>query len=52
MRVFSPVNVFIFRSPARCIEETVSEIVNAGTSAYRDFGYYFSDYFRYYFWYR
>ena len=44
--------LYLTRSPARCIEATVSEIVNAGTSAFRDFGFYFSYYFRYYFWYR
>jgi len=49
MRVFLPVNVFIsVNSPARCISETVSEaLLNAGTFAYRAFGFYFS----YYFWY-
>jgi len=49
MRVFSPVNVFIsVNSPARCIVKTVSELLaDAGTSAYRVFGFYFS----YYFWY-
>jgi len=48
MRVFLPVNVFIStRSPARCISEIVSEaVLNAGTFAYRFFGY-----FGYYFWY-
>jgi len=49
MRVFLPVNVFIStsQSPARCINQTVSEVVtNAGTFAYRFFGY-----FGYYFWY-
>ena len=49
MRVFLPVNVFIsVNTSARCIEKTVSEaLLNAGTFAYRAFGFYFS----YYFWY-
>jgi len=49
MRVFLPVNVFIFTNeqPARCISETVSEIANALTAGYRAFSFYFS----YYFWY-
>jgi len=54
MRVFLPVNAFIsVSSPARCISETVSDhSLNANTAWYRVFGFYFSQYFYQYFWYR
>jgi len=59
MRVFLPVNVFIFNSSlARCISEIVSEqLLNAETAWSRVsgffsfFGFYFRFYYRFYYWY-